>query len=226
MKRWTGLVAGAVVLASPMAAMAGNDMAGMGSVSLYATQQELEIPALGPTDDDIGFGLKGWYSFGLPFVHFEYQQAKPGDNKDTYEIDMQQFRLGGGAAFALNPQFLALGKAEYVSLANDITLIDGEDTDVAGYGLHVGGIWMPTPQLHVGLTLGFLDLGGDDTDGLGDVDGLEYNLGVGYDFTKEWGAFLDYRKFDGEFEVDAGGGSQDWTMTDLRFGGTFSFGGK
>lgn len=233
MERLTKVLLG-VVLMVPLAATAASDMAGMGSVSAYVTKEKLNIPAVPESESDTGFGVKGWYSFGIPFAAFEYTCCvTTGDDVTIPQIKSSQWRLGGGATLPVTREFLALGKLEYVSMKNENNFLAGgagsEDADLKGLGIHFGGVFMPMPQLHFLATVGYLALkaGDPNSNGLGKTKGLEYNIGAGYNFTKEWGAFLDYRAWNGKFEETAGGPSdRSFKVSDIRIGGTFNFGGK
>lgn len=218
------------VLMAPMAAMAAA-MEPMGSVAVYATKTSVEVPVGDYDEKGTGFGVKGWVAFGIPFAHFEYQSTSGlGDDNSFFpgKLKVKQLRLGGGAALPVSEEVLLLGKLEYVKMDFDNNV--NADLNEKGFGVHAGVMYMPVPALHFGATVGYLKLAGGDPNGnsLGDMKGLEYNLGAGYNFTKQWGAFVDYRKFDGKFDKTAVGPGQSnkWDVSDIRVGGTFNWGGK
>jgi hypothetical protein len=225
MERLTKLLVSAALLAPLPALAAAAEHGPMGHLALYATQTSLEIPALGNYDEDeVGFGVKGWMAFGVPFVHFEYQTATLGDDVTAPEIEVEQLRIGGGAALKASDAVMFIGKAEYISQGYATTF--PSDFDLDGFGVHAGAMFMPAPALHLGASIGYLMLTGGDpagpTGSQGDTDGIEINLGAGFNFTKQFGAFIDYRTFMGAFDAPAP--DDEWTLTDIRIGGTFSWG--
>jgi hypothetical protein len=217
MERMTQVLLGAV-LAVPAVAMAGTGDP-MGAVGVYLTNTSLEVPASTFDEDGTGFGVKGYMAFGVPFVHFEYQSVTVGDGAN--EVDEDQFRIGGGAAFKVSEPFMLIGKAEYIDFGIDDG--SGASNDLDGFGLHGGAMFIPGPAMQVGATLGFLQLSGEDA-GFGDTDGLELNVGAGFHFTKQFGAFIDYRTFMGSWEAPPAA-DDELTASDIRLGGTFSWGG-
>lgn len=208
------------VLAIPAVAVAGAGDP-MGKIGVYVTNTSLEVPASTYDEDGLGFGFKGFFAFGVPFVHFEYQSVTVGDNPTPGEVDEDQLRLGGGAAFRVSDPVMLIGKAEYIDFGIDDG--SGSSNDLDGFGLHGGAMFIPGPAMHVGATLGFLQLSGEDA-GFGDTDGLELNVGAGFNFTKQFGAFIDYRTFLGSWEAPPGS-DDELTASDIRVGGTFSWGG-
>lgn len=208
------------LLLSPGAAMAAGQQP-MGSVAVFATNTSLEVPAGTYDEDGTGFGVKGWMGFGVPFGHFEYQSTTVGDNPTPGEVDMDQWRIGGGTAIPASEPVLLLGKVEYVNLGLDDG--SGSDLDLDGFGVHAGAMFIPGPAMHVGASVGYLMLSGDSA-GFGDTDGIEFNVGAGFNFTKQWGAFIDYRTFMGSFDAAGPGVDDELTVTDVRVGGTFSWG--
>ena len=191
-------------LAAPAAAPQGTPM---GQVDLYATQSTLD---LGVTDDTgTGFGVKGWVGFGIPFVHFEYQRT-PLDFSG-FSMDLESLRLGGGAAFKVAEPFMVFGKAEYVDFGADSGLGIGGRED--GFGVHAGGIFLPGPAMDLAASLGYLSLN--------NTDGFEWNARAGFHFTRNWGAFIDYRDYLGK---DDRRSPDDYNVQDIRAGATFSFG--
>lgn len=201
MKRIQALSLCAVLLA-PLGAVAAPQQP-MGSVGVYGTRTEGEIG--GFKDDGLGFGIRGWTGFGVPFVHGEYQTATVGDGAN--EVDIESLRIGGGAALPVNDRFLALGKLEYVDL--------GSDLDEDGFGLHGGGMFMFTPALHFFGSLGYLSLS--------DTDGLELNAGAALHFNKQFGVFADVRRYMADVD-NAPPGLDELEVTDLRVGGMLTWG--
>lgn len=226
MKHLSKLLVGAALMVSSVSAIAASSMdQPMGAVDVYATNEKLNVPGAGPTGFDqskLGYGLKGWVAFGMPFVHFEYQAASPKDDATATEAKIKQLRLGGGVTAPIADGVLALGKLEYAKIDLGFT---GCSCDLKGPGIHAGAVFMPQPMLHFIATVGYLKLTGDSTSGPGDVKGLEYNIGGGFNFTKELGVFVDYRMFNGK--ADPNNLSPDTVkVSDIRFGGTVNFGGK
>lgn len=213
----TGRLLVAALLSVPTTAFAAQGDP-MGSVGVFVTNTSIEQP---PFDEDgMGFGVKGWVGFGAPFASFEYQSVSVGDSPN--EVDEDQFRVGGGAAFPVSEPVLLLGKAEFIKVGLDSS---GGSEDVDGFGLHGGAIFMPGPAMHLWGTLGWLMLSGDDpgSGGLGDVDGFELDLGAGFNFTPQFGAFIEYRTFMGSLDA-ASGANDELNLSDLRVGGAFSWG--
>lgn len=213
------LLLGAVV-GIPTVALAGQGDP-MGRIGLYVTNTSIETASSSYDEDGMGFGLKGLFAFGVPFVHVEYQSVTVGDSP-RFEVDEDQFRVGGGAAFKVSDPFMLVGKAEYIDLGLDDGTAASHDLD--GFGVHGGAMFIPGPAMHVGATLGFLMLSGDSNTGFGDTDGLELNVGAGFNFTQQFGALIDYRIFRGNWDAPAGT-DDELTFTDIRLGGTFSWGG-
>jgi len=193
-----GMVA---AMAAAPAAFAGSMPAG--AVAGYVTMSEIDVEAFGK-DDGNGFGLKGWASLNGPwFVHGEYQTT----SLDDLGGDLESLRLGGGFTGDMGSGMMWMAKAEYVDF--------GSDADESGFGVH-GGLMFGVGQPLSGFaTIGYLMLGGDDVD----VDGIEFDVGAKYSFTKEWAGFADYRAFMGGTDPDVG----DFEVTDIRIGAAYSF---
>lgn len=187
----------ALALSAPVVATAANGP--MGYVGAYGTRTEGEFGPL--KDDGLGFGIRGLMSFGVPFVHGEYQSTTVGDGPN--EVDIESLRIGGGAGFEVNRTFTAFGKAEYVDL--------GSDLDEDGFGLHGGAMFKFTPALHFFGSLGYLSL--DDS------DGFEVNAGAALHFNKQFGVFADVRRYMGSVD-----GGADLEITDVRAGGMITWG--
>ena len=181
----------AAALASP-AAFAGNMP--IGSVGGYVTQETLDTGSAFGDDSGTGFGVRGWMSLNGPFfVHLEYQSV----DLDDFNATIDQLRMGGGFVGQINPGAMWLVKAEYIDT--------GSDADQSGFGVHGGVIFMASDTVGLMGTLGYIET--DDT------DGLEYDLGVKFNFTHEWAGMIDYRAYMGS--VDPSG---DFDLSDIRFG--------
>jgi hypothetical protein len=166
-----------------------------GGIAGYLVSEELEEA------DGTGFGIKGWASLNGPwFVHGEYQAVTVENG--PFELDVNQLRFGAGFAGDMGNGMMWMGKVEYIDF--------GSDTDQAGFGAH-GGL-----MFNVGQPLsGFVSLGYLTTD---DTDGLEFDVGGKYSFTKDWAGFVDYRSYMGSVDPDG-----DFELTDLRIGAAYSF---
>lgn len=167
-----------------------------GQIAGYLAKTSVDAAGLGD-DDGTGFGVKGWFGFGGPFMHFEYQAV----TLDTSDIDVNALRLGGGMAAEMSQQVTAFGKLEYLDFGSDL------DTD--GFGIHGGVIIAASPQVSFSGSLGYLML--DDS------DGFEIDLNGNFKFNKLWGAFLGYRTWMGEED-----GLGDIDVSDLRAGITYA----
>lgn len=189
------MVGVAALLASPMA-FAGSMPAG--AVAGYLTNTGVDLGG-GVDDDGMGFGIKGWASVNGPwFVHGEYQTTTLDDS----DLDIQSLRLGGGFAGDMGDGMMWTAKAEYIDF--------GSDFDQAGFGVHGGLLFNAGQPLSGFVTLGYLTT--DDT------DGLEFDVGGKYSFTKEWAGFVDYRSYMGSVDPDG-----DFEVTDLRIGAAYTF---
>lgn len=188
------VLAVAALIGAPQAFAAEGPM---GEVSAYLVNSQLDVEGAGE-DHGLGFGIGGWLSVTGPFFgHLEYQTV------DLDNADLESLRLGGGIYHQLNPQFAVLGKAEFVDL--------GSDVDEDGFGLHGGLLFSPTQQITVVGTVGHLSLN--------ETEGAEINLGAGYRFTKEWGAFVDWREY-----LGSANSSRNFEISELRGGVSFMFG--
>lgn len=190
-----GLVA---MLAAP-AAFAGGMPAG--AVTGYLTQSgvDIDVPGFKGDDDGMGFGIRGWASVSGPwFVHGEYQTTTLDDS----DQDLQSLRLGGGFAGELSKGSYWIVKGEYVDF--------GSDFEESGFGVHGGALFSASDSFGFFGTLGYLSLE--------DTDGLEFDVGGKFSFTKEWGLSVDYRSYLGSVDPDG-----DFTVDDLRVGATYTF---
>jgi len=172
-----------------------------GSVAGYITMTDLDLGA-GGQDDGMGFGVRGWASVNGPwFVHGEYQTTTLDDSN----FDVDQLRIGGGLVGEMQEGTMWLAKGEYISISSDAFA-----DDQTGFGAHGGIMFAASPQFHLFGTLGYLSTS--------DTDGLEFNLGGSFSFTRELAAFLDYRSYMGS--VDPSG---DLDLTDMHFGVAYMF---
>ena len=194
---------GVAIAALACALLAGPAAAETGAIAGFVSKVDVDDEVAGQ-DDGTGFGVRGWFGFGGPFAHFEYQ-AVTLDDSDT---DVNELRLGGGMSGQLNKQFEAFGKAEYVDLGSDIEL--------DGFGVHGGVRMMPSPQFQLAASVGYLMLGGE----VDDASGLEFDLNATFKFNRQFGGFFGYRSWMGSFD-DAG---TDFEVSDLRAGAVIFFG--
>jgi hypothetical protein len=171
-----------------------------GSVAGYVTMTDVDAGP-GATDDGMGFGVRGWASVNGPwFVHGEYQTTTL-DDSDT---DVDQLRIGGGLVGEMQPGTMWLAKGEYISVSNDFA------DDQTGFGVHGGIMFHPSQQFGLFGTLGYLTTS--------DTDGLEFNIGGSFSFTRELAGFVDYRSYMGS--VDPTG---DLDLSDLHVGVAYMF---
>lgn len=194
---------GVAIAALACALLAGPAAAETGALAAFVSKVDVD-DEIGGQDDGTGFGVRGWFGFGGPFMHFEYQSV----TLDTSDADVNELRLGGGMAGELNRQFEVFGKAEYVDLGSDIEL--------DGFGVHGGVRMKPTPQVQLAASVGYLMLGGD----VDDATGLEFDLNATFKFNRQFGGFFGYRSWMGSYD-DAG---TDFDVSDLRAGLVLFFG--
>lgn len=186
---------GAGLLAvAPITAMAG----GVGNtVDGYYLSSGIDTGAF--DDDGDGFGVKGTFAFSDQlFFNAEYQSA----DYDDSNADLDQIRVGVGINSNPAEQIVFYGLAEYINLD------DGND-DENGFGVHAGAIFAVNEALSLNARVGYVDVG--------DFDGFEWLVGGAYQFTSQFGAFIDYRTSyleDGGFDLD---------IDDLRVGLRFRF---
>jgi len=200
MKINRGLVVGAValgLLAGPATA------AETGAIAGFLSKVEVDDEVLGK-DDGTGFGARGWFGFGGPFAHFEYQTVTLDDS----DIDVNELRLGGGLSGEINRQFEVFGKAEYLDF--------GSDLELDGFGVHGGVKLAASPQVQIMASVGYLMLSGDADD----ATGLEFDLNALFKFTRQFGGFFGYRSWMGSLDDS----NTDLDVSDLRVGGVFFLG--
>ena len=182
-KMW--VVGLAALLAAPVAFAA--DMP-KGSIAGHITMLDADF------DDGIGPGIRGWGRVGQAgFIHGEYSMVglEIQTGLGTFDVDVNELRLGGGLTGDIQADMMWMAKAEYIDL--------GSDLDSDGFGIHGGLMFQAAPAIHVFGSVGLLDLGDDD--------GLELNFGGSYAISRDLAAIVDYRTFSGDF-VD---------VTELRF---------
>ena len=175
-------VAVAFMLATPVAFAAEQPI---GAVAGHVTMLDADF------DDGTGFGIRGWMSVGEGggFVHGEYSLVSL-ETPGGIDVDVNELRMGGGMMGDLQQGAKWIGKLEYIDL--------GSDFDADGFGLHGGAMFDPAPGFGLFGTVGFVDLGDDD--------GIEFNIGGKYSFTRDLAGILDYRAYSG-----------DGDLTELRF---------
>lgn len=146
------------------------------------------------SQSDLGVGVRGWV--GIPnspfFVHGEYQTVG----------DVDQLRIGGGAAGPIQGNLMWIGKLEYLDFMTN-------GPDESGFGVHGGLLFNATPELGLFGTLGYLDT--DHT------DGLELDAGGQFHLSRELSLVGDIRLYRGS--TDFG----DFHLDDLRFGVGYTF---
>lgn len=167
-------------------------------ISGYITSEELDVG--GTSLDGLGFGISGWAALTKNFfIGGEYQQATVEEG--SFEVDVDQLRLGGGIWHSLDEKISIFGRAELIQID-----IEGAG-DGDGWGIHGGVHANVAPQLFVYGSLGLLDVEDDD--------GLEFLFGGEYVFSPTFGGFVEFRSFGGDL-VD---------LSDLRAGLNWYFGG-
>lgn len=174
-----------------------------GAIAAYVSKVTVDDEVLGD-DDGTGFGARGWFGFGGPFAHFEYQAVTLDDS----DLDVNELRIGGGMSGEMNRQVHLFGKAEYIDL--------GSDLDLDGFGVHGGVKFIASPQFNLTGSVGYLTLSGD----LDDASGLEVDLTAAFKFNQQFGGFFGYRTWMGSLD-DAG---TDLDVSSLRVGGVIYFG--
>lgn len=170
----------------------------MGAIGAYVVKTSVDS---GGIKDGTGFGVNGWYGFGGPFVHGEYQSVSLNTDTDT-DVDVNSLRLGGGFGMDLTRQAFLFGKIEYVDL--------GSDFNISGFGIHGGLRFEATPQVAFRGSIGTLQMKDDDIDE--SVDGLEISVDASFKFTRDFGGFLGYRTWSGSSDL------YDLDINDLRAG--------
>ncbi len=179
----------AALLATPVAFAAGQMP--MGMIAGHVTMLDADF------DDGTGFGIRGWGKVAdNAFVHGEYSMVgleTPGG----IDVDVNELRFGGGIIGALQQNAMWFGKLEYIDLGSDFA--DGD-----GFGVHGGAMFPMAPALGLFGSVGFIKFDDDD--------GLEFNIGGHYAFTKEVSGILDYRAYSGDAD-----------LTELRFAVGYMF---
>lgn len=168
----------------------------------YIPSSKLDVDiggGLSDDDDGDGFGVKGFVPFGRSqnfFLEGEYQQT----SYDDFDVDLDQLRLGAGWQIPLSTGTLGI-YGEYVDIK-----IDDVDVDADGFGVH-GRLAFPVADgVQIYGQVGYLSL-----DDHGSYDGLEFLVGASVDFSRNVGAFIDYR----HTELD---GDVDYELGDVRVG--------
>lgn len=188
-------------LALPTAAFA-NEGGHVDAYYIPTTNLEFGVPGGGSADDNgDGFGVKGFVPFGRTqsfFLNGEYQSS----SYDDFDVDVDQLRLGGGWQTPIATGTLGF-YGEYAKLS-----IDDEDAD--GFGVHARMAFPVLPNAQIYGQVGYLSLEDDNND---TADGLEFLVGASYDFTRNIGAFIDYRHTDLEDDDD-----YKYKLGDVRVG--------
>lgn len=206
----------ALALAAPYSAFAGHQSNLDG---YYVPQSEFsfEPDTAGPLDFDEsgdGYGLKGRFQISsVFFLHGEYQAIDYDEDDDTgiLKDDLNTYRIGGGFFFSESQPFFVKGEYIGVDLGDSEDGDEDIDEDYNGYGVHIGALGHAGDALSVTASIGYVDLDG--------TSGIEYLVGVGFQFSSLLGVFADYRNTD--LELDDGGG--DFKLTDFRAGVRFVF---
>lgn len=185
--------AGLIVLA-PVTAMAG----GVGNtVDGYYVSSGID--AGGFDDNGDGFGVKGTFAFADQlFFSGEYQSAE----FDDANTDLDQIRAGIGFNSDPSQNIVFYGLGEFINID------DGSD-DESGFGVHAGALFSMSEALSLNARIGYVDVG--------DLSGFEWLVGGAYQFTQQFGAFVDYRT---SYLEDGG---YDFDIDDLRVGVRFRF---
>lgn len=176
----------------------------------YIPQANLDVtvPGFGSGDDDgDGFGGNLYLPLGATqnfVITGEYQTVE----YDETEIELDQFRVGGGfQAPAGMLSWAVLG--EYVNA-------DFDDAEMDGLGVHARLTAPVADRARIYGQVGYLML----EDDYEDIDGVEYLIGASFDFTPQVGAFVDLRTSDLEGE-DSG---VETEFQDFRVGMRVLFG--
>lgn len=206
----------ALLLALPLAAQAGHQS---NIDAYYIPESDFELEPDTPVPFDIdangdGYGLKGQFQLGeLFFLSGEYQAVDYGEDDDTGVLkdDLNTYRVGGGFFFSPDTPFFV--KGEYVGVDLGDTEDDDEDIDedYNGYGVHLGVLGHYGQGFSINGQIGYVDLDG--------TDGMEYLVGVGFQFLGSIGAFVDYRAVDLKLKD----GDGDMNLSDFRVGLRFVF---
>lgn len=174
-----------------------------GAIAGFVSKVDLDNK-VGRKDDGTGFGVRGWFGFGGPFAHFEYQAV----TLDASNRDVNELRVGGGVSGGINRQVQLFGKAEYVDLGSDIEL--------DGFGVHGGVEFIVSPQVRLAASVGYLMLSGR----VDDADGIELDLNALFKFNRRVGGFVGYRNWMGTYDK----AGTDIEVGDLRVGAVLFLG--
>lgn len=157
------------------------------------------------SDDGDGFGVKLAAMLGESvFLSGEYQSTDNDFPTATATVETTRIGLGYKTPWPL------YGLVEYVR--NDLevaqTLFSGEGEE-SGWGGHLGLKADLARYVTLDARVGYLDVG--------DSDGLEYVVGLGFNLDRSFGLFADYRV--SQLENDDG----EATVEDVRAGMRFRF---
>ncbi len=207
MKRVGSAICG-LLLGAPFAAQA----AGMNYLdAYYIPDSTLEISGSGgsiESNDGDGFGAKLATTLGDGglFLAGEYQSADYTASI-AGSAEVQTMRVGLGYQTPWSVYLLG----EYVRNEAEIsfgTLSIKDDED--GFGVHLGAKFDLVKYVTLDARVGYLDVG--------ESDGLEYVVGLGFNLDRHFGLFVDYRVSD--LERDDG---VEAKVEDIRTGFRFRF---
>jgi predicted porin len=192
------------LLAAPLAAQAA-DMAYLDVY--YIPDSTLEVEGAGggsvESNDGDGFGVKLAAMLGESvFVAGEYQSADYTFANVAAQLDTKRIGLGYKTPWPV------YALAEYVR--NDLS-VGGSSTSIAGdedgWAAHLGIKADLLQWLTLDARVGYQDVG--------EADGIEYVVGVGLNFDRNFGLFVDYRV--SELENDDGKATAEDVRAGLRF---------
>jgi opacity protein-like surface antigen len=189
------------LLAAPLAAQAA-DMAYLDVY--YIPDSTLEFEGAGvaavESDDGDGFGVKLAAMLGESlFLAGEYQSVDYTFADGTAKADTKRIGLGYKTPWPV----YALGEYVRAEARDD----DGESFDEDGWAAHLGIKANLFASLTLDARVGYQDVG--------DLDGLEYVVGLGLNLDRNFGLFADYRV--SELEDDNGKTTAEDVRAGLRF---------
>lgn len=182
-----------------------------------STDIEVKVPNAGKADDDgDGWGGKVFLPFGYN-GNFVVTAEYDGNSYDDSDMDMDQFRIGGG--WQTGTDLLSGGIfGEYISNSMEYPVPGGRyDFDSDGYGVHARISGKAADRVRLYAQGGYVSL---DTDDDSTMDGPEFLVGASVDITPMFGLYADYRhtELKGDDNVKT-------TFDDVRTGVQFRFGG-
>ena len=121
---------------------------------------------LGPLDvDGDGIGIKGSYAFNDRFHGFATYATQDFD----FDVDANQFEIGGGYNWDLSPNIQAVGTLAFVSAEVESGPVSVDDD---GFGVGAGLRGRPAPKVEVEGGVDYVDL--DDSNTSFRIDGRYY----------------------------------------------------